>query len=80
MVLRTRTQGDVEVVLRGDTRYFAGGRKTDSSELRVNTRVFVRAGHNLDDEIEAYQVVWGAILQPAPSKLQRSPDPEQLIY
>jgi hypothetical protein len=27
-------------------------------------RVFVRAGKNLYDEVEAYQVIWGAILNP----------------
>jgi hypothetical protein len=30
----------------------------------VNTRVFVRAGKSFDNEVEAYQVVWGEILQP----------------
>jgi hypothetical protein len=29
--------------------------------LTVNTRVFVRAGRNLEGGIEAYQVVWGEI-------------------
>jgi len=27
-------------------------------------RVFVRAGRTLYNEIEAYQVIWGRILQP----------------
>ena len=30
--------------------------------LAVNTRVFVRAGPNLDGGIEAYQVMWGEIV------------------
>jgi hypothetical protein len=30
----------------------------------VNTVVFVRAGKNLRDEVEANQVIWGGILQP----------------
>jgi len=32
--------------------------------LKPNTRVFVRAGKDIYGEIEAYQVIWGAILQP----------------
>jgi hypothetical protein len=64
MVLRTRTQGDTEIVLREDTRYFGDGRESGFSGLAVNTRVFVRAGRNLDDNVEAYQVIWGGILQP----------------
>ena len=37
-----------------------------SASLHPNMRVFIRAGKNLDDEIEAYQVVWGEILTPNP--------------
>jgi hypothetical protein len=33
----------------------------------MNARVFVRAGRNLDDNIEAYQVMWGDILRPGRS-------------
>ena len=32
--------------------------------LKPNTRVFVRAGRNLDDDLEVYQVIWGEILEP----------------
>jgi hypothetical protein len=64
MVLRTRTTGDAEIILREDTRYFGDGREAGFSGLRMNARVFVRAGRNLDDNIEAYQVMWGDILRP----------------
>lgn len=64
ILLRTRTQGDAEILLREDTRYFGDGQETAFSGLRVNARVFVRAGRNLEDNIEAYQVMWGAILRP----------------
>jgi hypothetical protein len=64
MVLRTRTTGKAEIILREDTRYFGDGRLAGYSGLRMNARVFVQAGRNLDDNIEAYQVMWGDILRP----------------
>ena len=62
MLLRTRFDGQRTVLLRQDTGFAGSGRTVDSSELRVNTRVFVRAGRNLWGDLEAYQVVWGEIL------------------
>jgi hypothetical protein len=64
MVLRTRGGGETHILLRPDTRYLHGGAIVESSALGAHTRVFVRAGRNLDDEIEAYQIVWGEILSP----------------
>jgi hypothetical protein len=64
MVLRTRGGGEAHILLRPDTRYLSGGAIVEHSALSLSTRVFVRAGRNLDDEIEAYQVVWGEILSP----------------
>jgi hypothetical protein len=64
LMLRTRSQGEKLILLRPDTRYLDGGSVVDFSALTLSTRVFVRAGKNLDDEIEAYQVVWGEILNP----------------
>jgi hypothetical protein len=64
MDLRTRTLGHAEILLRDDTRYIGDGQETRYSGLKVNARVFVRAGRNLDDRIEAYQVMWGDILIP----------------
>ncbi len=62
MLLRTRLDGQRTVLLRQDTGFAGSGRSVDSSELRVNTRVFVRAGRNPWGDLEAYQVVWGEIL------------------
>lgn len=67
MVLATRSQGESAILLRDDTRYFADGVEAGFSRLRVNARVFVRAGRNLDQDIEAYQVMWGGIFQPGKS-------------
>ncbi len=64
LVLRTRTGGDQIILLRDDTRYLDSGSEVEWSTLKPNTRVFVRAGKNLDNDIEAYQVVWGEILEP----------------
>jgi hypothetical protein len=36
----------------------------DAGVLAVNTRVFVRAGKTIYDEVEAFQVIWGDILKP----------------
>ena len=38
----------------------------EPDNLPVNTVVFIRGGRNLYDEVEAYQVIWGEILQPVP--------------
>lgn len=63
LVLHTRSAEET-IFLRGDTRYLASGLAVEAAQLRVNCRVFIRAGRNLDNELEAYQVVWGEILQP----------------
>lgn len=64
LVLRTRLDGEKTILLRRDTRYLESGSLVEAGTLKPNTRVFVRAGKNLDDEIEAYQVIWGEILEP----------------
>lgn len=64
LTLKTRSDGDKTILLREDTRYIGDGQRVDQSGLKRNTRIFVRAGRNLDNDIEAYQVVWGAIVQP----------------
>jgi hypothetical protein len=58
--IRTR-EGEQTLLLRKDTRYLGDGAPQDAAALTVNTRVFVRAGRNLEGGIEAYQVVWGEI-------------------
>jgi len=60
ITLRTR-EGEQTLLLRKDTRYLTDGAPQDAAALTVNTRVFVRAGRNLEGGIEAYQVVWGEI-------------------
>jgi len=62
--LRTRADPAKKILLRTDTRYLQDGCLVALPALRVNTRIFVRAGENLEGEIEAYQVVWGEILKP----------------
>lgn len=64
LVLHTRQEGEKTILLRLDTRYLEGGTMVEAADLKPNTRVFVRAGKNLGDQIEAYQVIWGEILQP----------------
>ncbi len=63
-LLRTRLEGEKVILRREDTKYLQGGAQVESGKLEPNTRVFVRAGRNGDEEIEAYQVVWGEILEP----------------
>lgn len=65
LVLLTRRDGEKTILLRQDTRYLEGGLQVAAGELKANTRVFVRGAKNFEDEIEAYQVVWGDILDPA---------------
>ena len=64
LVLRTRSADQQVFLLREDTRYLDSGSSAQLSELRVNTRVFIRAGKNLEGDIEAYQIVWGEISGP----------------
>jgi hypothetical protein len=64
LILRTRAGEEKVLVLRVDTRYANSGIPASVSDLQVNTRVFVRAGRNFEDELEAYQVIWGEILKP----------------
>jgi hypothetical protein len=64
VVLHTRQTGDQSILLRADTRYLAEGETVEAKDLKPNMRVYVRAGKNLYDEVEAYQIVWGNILTP----------------
>ena len=61
LTLKTRA-GQRTLLLRSDTRYLGGGVRVDSASLCVNMHVFVRAGRNMEGQVEAYQVVWGEIL------------------
>lgn len=68
LVLRTRTEAEQVILLRDDTRYLAGGLASDLSKLTVNTRVFIRGGKNIENDLEAYQVIWGEIPGPKTSR------------
>ena len=63
VVLHTRV-GDQNILLRRDTRYVQDGESVGSASLKPNMRVFVRGGKDIWDQVEAYQVFWGQILQP----------------
>lgn len=64
LVLHTRDGHEQALLLRKDTRYLRNGEIVDPATLQMNTRVFVRAGKDLWDQLEAYQVIWGKILEP----------------
>ena len=64
VVLHMRDGANQTILLLKDTRYVDGGEVVDAAALKPNMRVFVQAGKSLYDEVEAYQVVWGRILQP----------------
>jgi hypothetical protein len=62
LVVKTR-KGDVTLRKRSDTRYLAEGQKAGAAGVSINTRVFLRAGRNLDGELEVYQVIWGTMMK-----------------
>jgi hypothetical protein len=64
VMIHTREAGDQAILLRKDTRYLQDGKVVDAAELKPNMRVYVSAGRDLYNEVEAYQVVWGSILTP----------------
>ena len=68
LVLRTRMDGEKWILVRRDTRYREAGLVVEPSSLQSSTRVFVRAGTNLDGQVEAYEIVWGEILTPRRSR------------
>lgn len=70
LVLRTRTEPEKMVRLREDTRFLDSGSPATAADLTVNSRVFVRAGKSFDNDIEAYQVIWGEIEGPKTSTPQ----------
>jgi hypothetical protein len=64
LTLKSRSGEYQTIHLRADTRYSDGGQTAEAGNLRVNTLVFIRCSRNLENEVEAYQVVWGEILRP----------------
>jgi hypothetical protein len=63
LVIHTR-DGEQALAIGKDTRYVEDGELVPAGSLKLNTRVFVRAGKDLYDQVEAYQVMWGSILAP----------------
>jgi hypothetical protein len=64
LILHTRQAGNQTILLRRDTRYLGDGEAVEHADLHPNMRVFIRAGRNLFNEVEAYQIIWGQILEP----------------
>ena len=64
LVLHTRVGGEQAILLRKDTRFVANGEIVEAADLKPNMRVFVRAGKDVYEQVEAYQVIWGTILDP----------------
>jgi hypothetical protein len=64
LVVHTRDGREQALLLRKDTRYLLNGDLVDPATLKLNTRVFIRAGKDLWDQVEVYQVIWGKILAP----------------
>jgi len=61
LTVRTRA-GDIHLTLHPNTRFVDGGLRVPPATLQVNTHVFIRAGRDIDGFLEAFQVVWGAII------------------
>lgn len=64
-VIRTRSGERHRILLRRDTRFVDNGLPAGPEILTTNRQVYVRAGFNSEEEMEAYQVVSGEILQPS---------------
>lgn len=69
--MRTRAGERHRILIRSDTRFLSNGSAAGREILEMNRQVNVRAGLNPDDEIEAYQVVSGEILQPAAGRARQ---------
>lgn len=63
LTIRTRDKVKHVLLLRTDTRYLGDGLPRERSSLEPQTLIFVRAGRNLDGDIEAYTIIWGDILE-----------------
>lgn len=64
LVLRTRAGEEKSFARRKDTLYLENGSQVSAGSLKVNTRVFVRAGPTGEEEPEVFRVIWGSILLP----------------
>jgi hypothetical protein len=64
LVLRTREGGEQILSVGKETRFLQDGALVAADTLKLNTRVFIRAGKDLYDQVQAYQIIWGTILAP----------------
>jgi hypothetical protein len=64
LVLRTREGGEQTLFVGKETRFVQDGALVAADTLKLNTRVFIRAGKDLYDQVQAYQIIWGSILAP----------------
>lgn len=62
--IKTRQDGPMRFRLRADTLFVRDGREVAAAEVDRTGPVFVRAGYDLNGELEVFQVSWGAIVQP----------------
>lgn len=69
--MRLRSGEKHRILLRGDTRFLDNGASAGPEILVMNRQVHVRAGFNPDEEMEAYQVVSGEILQPGAPRVRQ---------
>lgn len=65
MLVRTREGERQRVVIRRDTRFRRQGQVAKAADLPEYTQVYVRGGRGLNNEWEAYEVMWGEILNPS---------------
>jgi hypothetical protein len=63
-VLRLRDGSRHLIQLRADTRFAGSGTPGDRTLIPSNRPVQVRAGKTFENEVEAYSIVWGEMLQP----------------
>lgn len=64
IVVRTRSGPEKLIHLREDTRFLDSGAPATAADIVVNSRVFIRAGKNFNNDLEAYQIIWGEIEGP----------------
>jgi hypothetical protein len=64
LVLHTRDGAEQTLLVGKETRFVQDGALVAADTLKLNTRVFIRAGKDLYDQVQAYQVIWGSILAP----------------
>lgn len=63
-IVRTREGSRHLIQIRKDTSFLAAGDPSTLVQMPFNKPVQVRAGKTFDNDIEAFSVVWGQILQP----------------